>query len=140
MMVPNNYPYYLQNQQMQNFQQFVPQNQPQIQSPFISVKSEAEARNFPVGFGHVVSFKDENAPYVYTKAMGFSQSDKPVFEKYRRESDEDESVKEECHCNGLKEQLSSLETQIVSMQRDIDFLKERKKGRDNEHNANGKSN
>lgn len=69
------------------FNNFYPQNQ-QIQTPYVTVRSEAEARNFPVGFGNVVCFKDETAPYIYTKAMGFSQSDKPVFEKYRREDNE----------------------------------------------------
>lgn len=39
----------------------------QQSSGFVSVSSEAEARNFPVGYGNSVSFKDENQPYVYTK-------------------------------------------------------------------------
>lgn len=82
------YPYYpYQYGQNLPTQQIMPQNQ-QVQSPFVNVRSEAEARNFPVGFGNAVCFKDESAPYIYTKAMGFSQSDKPVFEKYRKEETE----------------------------------------------------
>lgn len=111
------YPYY---------NNFYPQQQnQQIQTPFVSVRSEAEARNFPVGFGNVVCFKDENEPYLYTKAMGFSQSDKPIFEKYRKEVEE---VKED-------NKFLDLEAQIREMQKDINFLKEKR----NEHNGNGKS-
>ena len=78
-------PYFNPYQYGQNIP--APQNQ-QVQTPFVNVRSEAEARNFPVGFGNVVCFKDESAPYIYTKAMGFSQSDKPIFEKYRKEDSE----------------------------------------------------
>ena len=131
--------YYPQNQQLQNTQQFLPQTQPQMQSPFVMVRSEAEARNYPVGFGNVVSFKDENSPYIYTKTMGFSQSDKPVFDKYRKEEVETvEEPKKECHCDGLKEQISDLKSQIESMRKELDSLKERRGN--NEHNRNGKSN
>ena len=50
---------------------------------FVSVRGEMEARNYPVAPGNSVTFKDETAPYVYTKTMGFSQLDRPVFDKYR---------------------------------------------------------
>lgn len=96
----------------------MPQNQ-QVQSPFVNVRSEAEARNFPVGFGNVVCFKDESAPYIYTKAMGFSQSDKPVFEKYRREDNETKPETD------YREEIDKLWGEINS-------LKERR----NERNAN----
>ena len=118
------YPFYNPYQYGQNLPtqnqntQFMPQNQ-QVQTPFVNVRSEAEARNFPVGFGNVVCFKDESAPYIYTKAMGFSQSDKPVFEKYRRE---DHETKPE---TDYREEIDKLWGEINS-------LKERK----NERNAN----
>lgn len=67
--------------QMQYGQQ--PQQQQQMQSSFVSVRSEAEARNYPVAYGNSVTFKDENAPYIYTKTMGFSQLDRPIFDKYK---------------------------------------------------------
>ena len=128
-MIPSNYPYFMQNQ--------IPQQQ---QSAFISVRSEAEARNYPVAYGNSVTFKDETAPYVYSKTMGFSQLDKPVFEKYRliKEETDGEQTERECKCNGLKEQLASLEEQISSLWEEIDFLRERRKR--NEHTSNGKSN
>lgn len=53
------------------------------QTSFVTVRNEIEARNYPVGFGNSVTFKDETAPYIYTKSMGMSPMDTPVFEKYR---------------------------------------------------------
>lgn len=65
----------------------MPQQQAQPQqtqaSGFVSVRSEAEARNYPVAYGNSVTFKDENSPYIYTKTMGFSQLDRPIFDKYK---------------------------------------------------------
>jgi len=83
----NPYQYAYQPQLLQNLQQQQPFNQqaaPQIQNGgFVSVRNEAEARGYPVAPGNSVTFKDEGAPYVYTKTMGFSQLDRPIFEKYR---------------------------------------------------------
>lgn len=77
-----NQPNYQQSQQ--------PIQQPQIQNGgFVSVHNENEARNYPIAPGNSVTFKDENAPYVYTKTQGFSQLDRPVFEKYRLVKEED---------------------------------------------------
>lgn len=76
----NFYPQYFpqQNYGVQQISQ-----QPQMQTSFVNVRSELEARNYPVGYGNSITFKDETQPYVYTKTMGFSQLDRPVFEKYR---------------------------------------------------------
>lgn len=63
------------------YQQIQPQ---QIQNGgFVSVRNESEARNYPVALGNSVTFKDETAPYIYTKTMGFSQLDVPRFDKYK---------------------------------------------------------
>ena len=72
-------------QNMQNLQPNLQQvaNQQIQNGGFIPVASEAEARNYPVAPGNSVTFKDEKLPYVYTKTMGFSQLDRPVFEKFR---------------------------------------------------------
>lgn len=73
-----NYPNYFYPQQQQN------QIQNQIQNGgLVSVRNVVEARNYPVAPGNSVTFKDENAPYVYTKTMGFSQLDRPIFEVFR---------------------------------------------------------
>jgi hypothetical protein len=80
-------PYQLQQLQQQQIQQQQPQ---QIQNGgFVSVRSEDEARNYPVAPGNSVTFRNEVAPYVYTKTMGFSQLDRPVFDKYRLVKEED---------------------------------------------------
>lgn len=55
----------------------------QASSGFVSVRSEAEARSYPVAYGNSVTFKDETSPYIYTKTMGFSQLDRPIFDKYK---------------------------------------------------------
>lgn len=68
-MYPYQYPFYSQA------------NQPS--SGFVSVRSIQEAQNYPVAPGNSVMFRDEYAPYVYTKTMGQSQLDRPTFEKYR---------------------------------------------------------
>lgn len=72
-------PNYQQSQQTQQIQN----------GGFVSVHNESEARNYPIAPGNSVTFKDENSPYVYTKTQGFSQLDKPVFEKYRLVKEED---------------------------------------------------
>ena len=91
--VYNPYQQYQPNfqQQMQNnIQPSFQQSQQQIQNGgFVSVHNENEARNYPIAPGNSVTFKDENAPYVYTKTQGFSQLDRPVFEKYRLVKEEE---------------------------------------------------
>ena len=80
--VPATYPgaYYPQGYQ----QPVQPQAQQQIQNGgIVSVRNRVEAQNYPVAPGNSVTFKDETAPYVYTKTMGYSQLDRPVFEIYR---------------------------------------------------------
>lgn len=91
----------LYNQQFSNYPNQFGMN-PQMLSPMInqgqfqiqnggliSIPNEDEARKYPVAPGNSVTFKDENAPYVYTKTMGFSQLDRPLFEKFRLVKEED---------------------------------------------------
>lgn len=74
--------YYPPFYQPQQAPQQLPQ-QSSISNGLIPVPSEIVARNYPVGFGQSVSFRDENLPFLYTKTMGFSQLEPPKFEKYR---------------------------------------------------------
>lgn len=78
--------YYPQQQQQQYYQQQT--------NGFVSVRNELEARNYPVAYGNSVTFKDENAPYVYTKTMGFSQLETPRFEKYKLVKEEPQEAQE----------------------------------------------
>ena len=61
---------------------YQPQQQPQNGS-LVTVRGMQEAMNYPVALGSSVTFKDETAPYIYTKTMGFSQLDRPSFEVFK---------------------------------------------------------
>lgn len=80
-----------QPQPQMQMQPQIQQNQP-VQAPaqeirksptMIPVQNKEEAQKYPVAPGNSVDFKDENAPYIYTKTMGFSQFDTPTFEIIR---------------------------------------------------------
>ena len=76
--------YYNTGFQYQNPYNQMQVQQPQIQSSgVITVRSEAEARNYPIAPGNSIMFKAETGPYVYIKTMGLSQFDAPTFEKFR---------------------------------------------------------
>jgi hypothetical protein len=48
------------------------------------------ARNYPLAPGTSGTFINENEPYCYTKTMGLSQFDRPVFKRYRLVEETDE--------------------------------------------------
>lgn len=103
----------------QAFQQA--QNAQQIQnSGFVSVPSETVARNYPVAPGNSVTFIDENAPYCYTKTMGFSQLDRPRFEKFRLVKEEEAAQPTQASTDAqkvdyaLKSELQSLKDEFSS--------------------------
>lgn len=128
----------------QNYQQYFPQNynqqaqQPQAPQPpqiqnggFVSVHSEAEARNYPVAIGTSITFKDENAPYIYNKTMGFSQLDVPKFDKYRlvkedtaeqtqtAQNDTVQPVVDISVIDDLKAKIGALENEIEGIKKKI---------------------
>ena len=113
------YPYY--NQPMMQAQM------PAQDNGFIMVRNEMEARNYPVGFGHSVTFKDESAPFVYTKTMGYSQMQPPVFEKYRLVKEETEEQTQQASSDGIKEEISRIWAEIDALKG-----KKRKKEADDE--------
>ena len=107
-----------QSQQMQGVQQ-----SQQIQSGgFISVRSIEEAFNYPVAPGNSVMFKDENAPYVYTKTKGFSQLEEPVFEKYRLVKEENGQTHEQAQNNDRQEEYA-LRSDFLDAISDFDDLR-----------------
>lgn len=123
----NPYQYYPQQQQQ-------PQAQPQIQNGgFISVRSEQEARNYPVAIGNSVTFRDETAPYVYTKTMGFSQLDRPIFEKYKlvkeEVAEEESKIAETSH-----EEIESLRSDIKKIWSEINAIKRKPRSEKNGDN------
>lgn len=137
------YPYQQQIQPNYNYQQQAypnaqmqmtaqnQQQQPQIQNGgFIQVHNEDEARNYPIAPGNSVTFKDENAPYVYTKTMGFSQLDRPIFEKYRLVKEEDIQAAQNQPVSAENSQQTNnidyaLKADLTALQTEIDALKQR---------------
>ena len=127
-----NYPNYVNPymyQQQQPYQMPIQQQQqiPQIQNGgFVSVRNEAEARSYPVAPGNSITFKDETSPYVYTKTMGFSQLDRPIFEKYKLVKEEDSEdtraiIADEVIDNAVQKKL---EGQISQLWKEVNALKE----------------
>ena len=101
----------------------VPQT-PQIQNGgFVMVRSEDEARNYPVAFGNSVTFKDETSPYIYCKTMGFSQLDRPIFEKFRLVKEEQHQQIENKMAESKKVENDSLREEITRIWGEIDVLK-----------------
>jgi len=130
---------YLQPPVMPGQAQQAPQVTPQAQNParnsdFVLVRSEDEARNYPVAFGNTVTFKHENEPYMYTKTMGMSQLDRPVFERYKlvKETAQDAPQTHEKE-QGDKVVMEKLQGEIDALWREIDALK--KKGQSNARKA-----
>ena len=109
---------------------FVPNSQPQIQNNgFVMVRSEMEARNFPVALGNSVTFKDETAPYIYSKTMGFSQLDRPIFEKYKLVKEEIKEVASE------PTTIDGIRTELGKLWAEIEMLKEKNNERYAKHNG-----
>lgn len=127
---PMNYPQYYpqQIQQVQSIPQ-LQQNNQQIQNGgFIPVPSEDIARNYPVAPGNSVTFKNENAPYVYTKTMGFSQLDRPIFEKYKLVREEDtvpsqSSIKDDNYTIELEKIKIQLNDEVEKLWSELNVLK-----------------
>jgi len=129
-------PYYQQQMPVQQ-----PVQQQQIQtSGFIPVPSEEMARNYPVAPGNSVTFKNENAPYVYTKTMGFSQLDRPIFEKYKLVKEDapvsEKSEQIETNYNSMientNEKINSLNEEILRLWDEINTLKKPSKKKESD--------
>lgn len=107
------------------------QQQP-VNNGLVPVPSETVARNYPVGYGQSVSFRDENAPYLYTKTMGFSQLDTPHFEKYRLVKEASDLTNKGPESNVLDKTISyakkadveRLDTEVKKLKEEVAALKE----------------
>ena len=112
--------------QMSQNQMPVQQAQQIQNGGFVSVRNEIEARNYPVAFGNSITFKDENAPYIYTKTMGFSQLDNPVFDKYRLVKEEPTMPQNETEkAEADKLSYDELKGEIEAVKGQIEALKEK---------------
>ena len=80
----NPYAQMAMQQYQQNMQMPQPQPQPQTQSnAIIHVPSEEVARRWDVAPNSSVTFIDDSKPYCYTKSMGMSMLEAPVFKRFR---------------------------------------------------------
>ena len=124
------YNFYPQPQFYQQPQQVIPQAQPQMQSGgFMSIRSEQDARNYPVAPGSVVTFKIENQPYVCEKAQGFSQLEGPIFNKYRLVKEDSnlthtEALDNEANNYITKDEIKSIWDEIEALKHALADLKE----------------
>lgn len=143
-----NYPYYYPQYQ-QTYPQYSqqPQPQPQNQQPqqiqnggFLPVRSRQEAMSYPVAPGMSVTFKDESAPYIYTKTKGFNQFDEPVFEVYKLTKEENAPTSsseaqistqnnqaENLPSYALKSDFEALQEVVTTLVEDVDILKNPKR-------------
>lgn len=138
---PQYYPQQYAPQMQQQYQPMTAQQQPmqnaaqtpQIQNGgFISVRSEDEARNYPVAPGTSVTFIDEMRQKVYAKTMGFSQLDRPIFVSYKlvkEEAAQEPQIAEENSQTvdspkyALASEYEAIKGQIDGILRDISILK-----------------
>ncbi len=136
-----NYPFYQNPGVYPNFSQQPQQNQVNATQPimpkadmpmgfFVPVANENVARNYPVGYGNTVVFKDENSPRMYVKAMGYSQLESPIFEKYVRE--EDKPISDDVNEKSNNLSYDDLKAEIDGVKGDIKWLKDRIQNRNND--------
>lgn len=94
--------------------------------------NEAAARSYPIAPGNSITFIDENAPYCYTMTMGFSQFDRPKFEKFRLVKEEDtpppqlqKDVESTTEIEQIKAEIQQIKSEIYILkgQKVIDDVK-----------------
>ena len=103
-----NYPNYYQNQQ------------PQVS--FMSIRGKDIAINYPIAPNNTIIFKDETAPYIYVKSMGFSPLEKPMMEIYKKEDLMQEKAPEEKEDNSI---IQKIQTDIEGILDDIEGIKQK---------------
>ena len=121
-MAYNYNPYF--NYQAPQMQQMPQMQGGQLRSDFILVRSEDEARNYPVAFGNTVTFKNESEPYMYTKTMGMSQLDRPVFEKYKLIKEQTQENKAPIKSEPEPAELR-IQQEIKAIWKEIELLKKK---------------
>lgn len=131
-------PNYAQMQQAQAQQQAQMQPTAQIQNGgFVSVPNIDVARNWAVAPGNSVTFKDESAPYIYTKTMGYNQLDTPRFERFRLVKEEDaqtydtpktapETPSVELSSYALKSDLDSVQAELEALKQKLEEIADKK--------------
>ena len=112
-------PYYQQQQQQ------IPQQQQIQNGGFVIVRSETEARNYPVAPGSSITIFNETQPYCYKKTMGFSPLDHPTFERYKIVKEEvvEEQQTEQTAEPTWKSDFDSFQEQLDDLRKEVQALK-----------------
>lgn len=132
-------PNYPQNQGMaaNNATQTMSIGMPKLEVPnvFVPVANENVAKNYPVGYGNTVIFKDENEPKLYVKTMGYSQLESPIFESYIKEVNKpiSDDVKEK----PMTLSYDDLKSEIDDLKGQIKGIKDRLSNRNNQNDKRG---
>lgn len=113
-----NYPFYNQNQQ------------PQVS--YMSTRGKDIAANYPIGPNNTIIFKDELAPCIYVKAMGFSPLEKPTFETYIREDavNQEKTSEENTAITKIQEDIRGIIDDIDGIKKRLNNRPRRKDGED----------
>lgn len=100
---------------------------PVQQAGFIRVPSEEVARNWNVMPGTSATFINENAPYCYTKTVGFSQLDGSKFKKYRlvEENDTSPQAREAAVANEESEVYQNTQESRYALKTELNALQGR---------------
>lgn len=105
-----------------NYPNFYQNQQPQVS--FMSIRGRDIAVNYPIAPNNTIIFKDEMAPYIYVKSMGFSPLEKPMMEIYKKE----EPIQTQEGTSEVKEDNSTiqkLQTDIEGILDDIEGIKQK---------------
>ena len=106
--------------------QFDPQNR---QYSYNFVNSKEEGMNWPIAPGSLLVFKDLDGKHFYTKTLGYSPYDKPIFEVFEKISDT--NVQPE------QVQAPSYDSVIKDMQKQIDELRSAVQKKNDNFKKNG---
>lgn len=133
-----NYPVYQPSQLPQQMPIQTPQTPQQTQTTeirnggFISVGSEAEARNYPVAPGNSVTFYDANSRHCYEKTS-VSQLEAPKFKRYRLVEEEETPVNAPVsgqttkECNDItyatQEQVEAVRSEIEDIKAKLEMIR-----------------
>lgn len=112
----------------QQFQQPVQQVQ---NIGYIPVPNEEVSRNYPVAPGNSLAFIREDRQYVYIKSMGFSQYDKPIFEKYELVKENESVIEEQVVARDYGTEIDNLNRMLSDIQEELSSLKEQRRRQSN---------
>ena len=84
------------------------------QYSYFFVKDNSEAFNWPIAPGSLLVFKDQDNIHFYTKSLGYSPYDKPIFEIYTKEVQAQEPTIDS-DFELLKKEVAELKSKLSEM-------------------------